>query len=66
MLTKAGLLKAEKPELSLNIDEDLLKLIEVAGGFVRRKHTIGELQQIVRRIKEKRSRQDSFKNAPRQ
>ena len=55
MLTKAGLLKAEKPELSLNIDEDLLKLIEVASGFVRRKHTIGELQAIVRRIKEKKS-----------
>ena len=66
MLTKAGLLKAEKPELSLNIDEDLLKLIEVASGFVRKKHTIGELQQIVRRIKEKRSRQDSLKIFPRQ
>ncbi len=53
MLTKTGLLKAEKPGLSLNIDEDLLKLIEVASGFVRRKYPIGELQQIVRRIKEK-------------
>ena len=66
MPTKAGLLKAENPELSLNIDEDLLKLIEVASGFVRRKHTIGELQQIIVRIKEKRSHRNSFKNAPSQ
>ena len=57
MLTKAGLLKAEKPDLSLNVDEDLQELIfiEIASGFVRKKRTIGKLQQIVRRIKEKTS-----------
>ena len=57
MLTKAGLLKAEKPDLSLDVDEDLQELIfiEIASGFVRKKRTIGKLQQIVRRIKEKTS-----------
>ena len=57
MLTKAGLLKAEKPELSLNVDDDLQELIfiEIASGFVRKKRTIGKLQQIVKRIKEKTS-----------
>ncbi len=57
MLTKAGLLKAEKPDLSLNVDEDLQELIfiEIASGFVRKKRTIGKLQQIVKRIKEKTS-----------
>ena len=56
MLTKAGLLKAEKPDLSLNVDEDLQELIfiEIASGFVRKKRTIGKLQQTVRRIKEKK------------
>ncbi|MCD4754184.1 MAG: hypothetical protein K8R75_00030 [Deltaproteobacteria bacterium] len=57
MLTKAGLLKAEKPDLSLDVDEDLQELIfiEIASGFVRKKRTIGKLQQIVKRIKEKTS-----------
>jgi len=63
MLKKAKPLKAEKPYLSLDVDEDLLKLIEVASGFVRKKCTIGELQQIVRRIKEKKSSQNFFKNS---
>ena len=55
MLTKAGLLKAEKSDLSLDVGEDLQELIfiEIASGFVRKKHTIGKLQQIVKRIKEK-------------
>ena len=55
MLTKAKPLKAEKPYLSLDVDKDLLKLIEVASGFVRKKCTIGELKETVRRIKEKKS-----------
>ena len=57
MLTKAGLLKAEKPDLSLDVDEDLQELIfiEIASGFVRKKRAIGKLQQIVKRIKEKTS-----------
>ena len=55
MLTKAGQLKAEKPDLPLDVDEDLLELIfiEIASGFVRKKHTVGKLQQVVRKIKEK-------------
>ncbi len=55
MLTKARLLKAEEPDRSLDVDEDLLELIfiEIASGFVRKKHSIGKLQQVVKRIQEK-------------
>ena len=68
MLKKTALFKAAKSDLSLDVGEDLLELvfIEVASGFVKKNNTIGELQQIVRRIKEKKSSQDSFKNSPRQ
>jgi hypothetical protein len=57
MLTKARQLKAEKPDLPLDVNEDLLELIfiEIASGFVRKKHTVGKLQQVVRKIKEKTS-----------
>ena len=57
MLTKAGLLKAKKTDLSLKVGKDLQELIfiEISSGFVRKKHSIGKLQQLVKKIKEKTS-----------
>ena len=56
MLKKTALFKAKKPDLSPDVGEDLLELIfiEISSGFVKKNDTTGELQQIVRRIKEKK------------